>query len=106
VGGTLVLKLFFQSADAESFVQLDMIEEVFNLFDTDGQQQLDEEELASAIFALGFSQNGHLEVLANFKFIASLQHSNHIPIFHSIITRKIIPHCCKISAFQQLFSSL
>jgi hypothetical protein len=69
-------------------VQLDMIEEVFNLFDTDGQQQLDEEELASAIFALGFSQNGHLEVLANFIFIASLPHGNHIPIFHSIITKK------------------
>jgi hypothetical protein len=42
-----------------------MIEEVFNLFDTDGQQQLDEEELASAIFALGLSQNGHLEVVEN-----------------------------------------
>jgi hypothetical protein len=43
-------------------MQLDMIEEVFNLFDTDGQQQLDEEELAAAIFALGFSQTGHFEV--------------------------------------------
>ncbi len=39
-----------------------MIEEVFNLFDTDGQQQLDEDELASAIFALGFSQNDHVKV--------------------------------------------
>ena len=44
-------------------MQMDMIEEIFNLFDTDGQKQLDEEELASAIFALGFSQHGHLEVL-------------------------------------------
>ncbi len=39
-----------------------MIKEIFNLFDTDGQQQLDEEELASAIFAMGFSQNDHLQV--------------------------------------------
>ena len=44
-------------------MQLELIEEVFNLFDTDGQQQLDEEELASAIFALGFSQNGHMKVM-------------------------------------------
>ncbi len=43
--------------------QLDLIEEVFNLFDTDGQQQLDEEELASAIFALGISQNDHSKVV-------------------------------------------
>jgi hypothetical protein len=42
--------------------QEDMIREVFDLFDTDGQQQLDEEELASAIFALGFSQNDHVQV--------------------------------------------
>ncbi len=42
--------------------QVDLIEEIFNLFDTDGQQQLDEEELASAIFALGFSQQGHVQV--------------------------------------------
>ncbi len=48
--------------------QLGMIEEVFNLFDTDGQQQLDEEELASAIFALGFSQKGHVEVVAEICF--------------------------------------
>ncbi len=46
------------------FEQKDMIVEVFNLFDTDGQQQLDEDELASAIFALGFSQNDHVQVTA------------------------------------------
>jgi hypothetical protein len=39
-----------------------MIKEVFELFDTDGQQQLDEEELACAIYTLGFSQNGHIQV--------------------------------------------
>ncbi len=44
-------------------MQLDLIEEVFNLFDTDGQQQLDEEELASAIFTLGFSQNSHMKLV-------------------------------------------
>ena len=43
--------------------QMELIEEIFNLFDTDGQQQLDEEELASAIFALGFSQHGHVQVI-------------------------------------------
>ncbi len=32
-----------------------MMTEVFNLFDTDGEQQLDEEELAAAVFAMGFS---------------------------------------------------
>ena len=42
--------------------QMDMIEEVFELFDTDGQHQLDEDELASAIFALGFSQHDHMKV--------------------------------------------
>jgi hypothetical protein len=42
--------------------QLMLIREVFELFDTDGEQQLDEEELASAIFAMGFSQHGHAEV--------------------------------------------
>jgi hypothetical protein len=41
-----------------------MIKEVFDLFDTDGQQQLDEEELAHAIYALGFSQHGHVQVHA------------------------------------------
>jgi Ca2+-binding EF-hand superfamily protein len=41
---------------------MDLIKEIFNLFDTDGQQQLDEEELASAIFALGFSQHDHVQV--------------------------------------------
>ena len=43
-----------------------MIEEVFNLFDTDGQQQLDEEELACAICAMGFCQTGYAEVLLSF----------------------------------------
>ena len=46
-----------------STVQLTLIREVFELFDTDGEQQLDEEELASAIFAMGFCQHGHAEVL-------------------------------------------
>jgi hypothetical protein len=41
--------------------QMELIEEIFNLFDTDGQKQLDEEELASAIFAMGFSQHGHVQ---------------------------------------------
>ncbi len=49
-----------------------MIVEVFNLFDTDGQQQLDEEELAAAIFAMGFSQRGHVQVKASVMSI--LQH--------------------------------
>ncbi len=40
-----------------------MIEEVFDLFDTDGQQQLDEHELACAICAMGFCQTGYVEVL-------------------------------------------
>jgi hypothetical protein len=39
-----------------------MIEEIFNLFDTDGEQQLDEDELAAAIFAMGFSQCDHVQV--------------------------------------------
>ena len=39
-----------------------MIKEVFELFDTDGEQQLDEEELALAIYTLGFSQSGHFQV--------------------------------------------
>jgi hypothetical protein len=42
--------------------QLAMIKEVFELFDTDGQHQLDEEELALAIFTLGFSQHHHVQV--------------------------------------------
>ncbi len=46
-----------------------MIETIFNLFDTDGEQQLDEEELAAAIFAMGFSQHDHVQVPD--------QHSNH-----------------------------
>ena len=44
-------------------MQLTLIREVFELFDTDGEQQLDEAELASAIFAMGFCQHGHAEVL-------------------------------------------
>ena len=40
-----------------------MVEEVFNLFDTDGQQQLDVEELACAICAMGFCQTGYTEVI-------------------------------------------
>ncbi len=42
--------------------QANMIEEIFNLFDTDGEQQLDEDELAAAIFAMGFSQCDHVQV--------------------------------------------
>jgi Ca2+-binding EF-hand superfamily protein len=42
--------------------QLAMIKEVFELFDTDGEQQLDEEELALAIYTLGFSQTNHVQV--------------------------------------------
>jgi hypothetical protein len=40
-----------------------MIEEVFNLFDTDGMQQLDEEELACAICAMGFCQTDYAQVM-------------------------------------------
>ena len=36
-----------------------MIKEVFDLFNTDGQGGLEEDELASAIFAMGFSTSGH-----------------------------------------------
>jgi hypothetical protein len=43
--------------------QLETIKEVFELFDTDGQHQLDEEELACAIYTLGFSQKGHVQVV-------------------------------------------
>jgi Ca2+-binding EF-hand superfamily protein len=43
--------------------QLAMIKEVFELFDTDGQQQLDEEELSLAIYTLGFSQTSHVQVV-------------------------------------------
>jgi hypothetical protein len=39
-----------------------LIKEIFNLFDTDGEQQLDEEELAAAVFAMGFSQHNHVQV--------------------------------------------
>jgi hypothetical protein len=68
LGSILTLKLMLLYE-----VQLYMIEEVFNLFDTDGQQQLDEDELASAIFALGFSQNGHFEVEAKIFVLVGLQ---------------------------------
>ena len=43
-----------------------MIREVFNLFDTDGEGQLDEAELASAIFTMGFSSHNHVEMAAKF----------------------------------------
>ncbi len=43
-------------------VQLRIVKEVFELFDTDGQNELDEVELASALYALGFSQEHYLEV--------------------------------------------
>jgi hypothetical protein len=36
------------------------VKEVFELFDTDGQIELDEDELASAVYALGFSQRAIL----------------------------------------------
>ncbi len=42
--------------------QLALIQEVFELFDTNGEGQLDEEELGSAMFALGFCQRGRAEV--------------------------------------------
>ncbi len=51
-----------------AFEQKDVIEEVFKLFDTDGQHQLDEGELASAIYALGFSQNDHVKVAGGIDF--------------------------------------
>ncbi len=53
--------------------QMDMIRDVFNLFDTDGQQQLDEEELAAAIFAMGFSQHDHVQVSSAVLVIVSRQ---------------------------------
>ena len=45
--------------------QKTMIQEVFHLFDTDGQGQLEEKELAGAIFAMGFSTNNHHKMAKN-----------------------------------------
>ena len=39
--------------------QTDMIREVFELFDTDGEGKLQEDELASALFAMGISTRNH-----------------------------------------------
>ena len=43
----------------DSSEQALMLKEVFQLFDTDGKGQLGEKELASAIFAMGFSTQQH-----------------------------------------------
>ncbi len=43
-------------------MQLKLVKEVFELFDTDGQNELDEDELALAVYALGFSQEDYSEV--------------------------------------------
>ncbi len=43
--------------------QLTLIKEIFELFDTDGNFLLDEEELALAIYSLGFSQTRHVQVV-------------------------------------------
>ena len=48
-----------------SVEQKTMIQEVFHLFDTDGQGQLEEKELAGAIFAMGFSTNNHHRMAKN-----------------------------------------
>ena len=55
-----------QSAFDMSPEQNNMIREVFNLFDTDGEGQLDEVELASAIFTMGFSSQNTEEMAAKF----------------------------------------
>ena len=46
-------------------MQLGLVNEVFELFDTDGQHELDEDELASAVYALGFSQEDYTVVSFN-----------------------------------------
>jgi centrin-1 len=46
--------------------QVDMIHEVFSLFDTDGEGQLQEDELAAAIFAMGFSTRNHHKLARDF----------------------------------------
>ena len=56
---------FLLNTNSLLIVQLRIAEDVFELFDTDGQNELDEEELASALYALGFSQEGHFEVTSN-----------------------------------------
>ena len=48
-----------------SVEQKAMIQDVFHLFDTAGQGQLDEKELAGAIFAMGFSTNNHHKMAKN-----------------------------------------
>ncbi len=57
--------MFLVEYNSLLIVQLRIVEDVFELFDTDGQHELDEEELASALYALGFSQEGHFEVTFN-----------------------------------------
>jgi Ca2+-binding EF-hand superfamily protein len=57
--------MFLVEYNSLLIVQLRIVKEVFELFDTDGQNELDEEELASALYALGFSQEGHFEVTSN-----------------------------------------
>ena len=45
-----------------SLEQTKMMRDVFNLFDTDGMGSLEEGELATAIFAMGFSTSNHREM--------------------------------------------
>ena len=46
--------------------QQKMIRDLFELFDTDGEQRLDEGELAAAIFAMGFSSQNHHQMASKF----------------------------------------
>ncbi len=57
-----MVQIFSIDFNSLVLVQLNIVKEVFELFDTDGQNELDEDELASAVFALGFSQENHHEV--------------------------------------------
>jgi Ca2+-binding EF-hand superfamily protein len=61
-----------------------MIREVFDLFDTDGEGQLDEAELASAIFAMGFSSHNHEELAAIFMDRMDMDGDRRISIYEFI----------------------
>lgn len=69
--------------------QVATIKEVFELFDTDGQHQLDEEELACAIYTLGFSQNGHVQVECQYLKGYILNHPHCRPALTIILQARI-----------------
>ena len=79
------IKLFGESSVQLSKKELEQIKEVFELFDTDGGNTMDSDELDAAMFAMGFRPENLSKKIgkqSSFKFKHEIQHSDLLQMDH------------------------